>query len=165
MLAIAVGLKIDDEAGARIDAPQHTPRHTSEITGSAYVVDGDTIRIHGERIRLHGIDAPESDQTCRDSGGLYQCGQRARQALVKKIGNGIVRCEARGRDRYNRIIAVCRSDGENLNAWMVGEGWALAYRQYSSDFILREIAASTLNRGIWNGDFVSPWDWRQGRRR
>jgi endonuclease YncB( thermonuclease family) len=160
-----VGLKIDDEAGARIDASRHTPRHTGEITGSAYVVDGDTIRIRGERIRLHGIDAPENDQTCRDSGRLYPCGQRARQELVKKISNRIVRCEAKERDSYNRIIAVCRSGGENLNAWMVGEGWALAYRQYSSDFVLQEIDASIRNRGIWNGDFVPPWDWRQGQRR
>lgn len=30
------------------------------ITGTASVIDGDTIEIHGQRIRFHGIDAPES---------------------------------------------------------------------------------------------------------
>jgi hypothetical protein len=45
------------------------------IVGQASVVDADTIEIHGQRIRLAGIDAPESDQLCRDAGSnLYRCG-------------------------------------------------------------------------------------------
>jgi endonuclease YncB( thermonuclease family) len=34
------------------------------ITGTASVIDGDTIDIHGSRIRLHAIDAIESRQKC-----------------------------------------------------------------------------------------------------
>ncbi len=29
----------------------------ADITGTASVIDGDTIEIHGQRIRFHGIDA------------------------------------------------------------------------------------------------------------
>ena len=32
----------------------------ADITGTASVIDGDTIEVHGQRIRFHGIDAPES---------------------------------------------------------------------------------------------------------
>jgi hypothetical protein len=32
---------------------------------------------------------------------------------------------------YNRRTAVCLVDGEDLNAWQVREGLALAYRKYS----------------------------------
>ena len=33
----------------------------ADITGTARVIDGDTIEIAGQRIRLHDIAAPESD--------------------------------------------------------------------------------------------------------
>jgi endonuclease YncB( thermonuclease family) len=39
---------------------------TARITGTATVIDGDTIEIHGIRIRLEGTDAPESRQLCLD---------------------------------------------------------------------------------------------------
>ncbi len=29
----------------------------ADVTGTASVIDGDTIEVHGQRIRLHGIDA------------------------------------------------------------------------------------------------------------
>jgi endonuclease YncB( thermonuclease family) len=34
------------------------PLSSATITGTASVIDGDTIEIHGTRIRLFGIDAP-----------------------------------------------------------------------------------------------------------
>jgi endonuclease YncB( thermonuclease family) len=34
------------------------------LSGSARVIDGDTIDIAGTRIRAWGIDAPEREQTC-----------------------------------------------------------------------------------------------------
>jgi endonuclease YncB( thermonuclease family) len=45
--------------------------------GQASTIDGDTLEIHGTRIRLWGIDAPESDQLCRNqTGEHYRCGQK-----------------------------------------------------------------------------------------
>ena len=40
-------------------------------------------------------------------------------------------CEERDRDSYGRIVAVCQLAGQDLNAWLVAQGWALAYRQHS----------------------------------
>lgn len=53
------------------------PKNTGPIIGQASIVDGDTIEIHGQQIRLAGIDAPESDQLCRDAdSALYRCEKR-----------------------------------------------------------------------------------------
>src|SRR5215217_5259419 len=93
--------------------------HDRVIAGRASVIDGDTIDIHGQRIRLFGVDAPESRQTCSDEQGKnYRCGQRAAQALDYRISGGVVTCEPQDRDRYGRVVAICRAHGEDLSAWM-----------------------------------------------
>jgi hypothetical protein len=47
---------------------------------------------------------------------------------------------------------------------MVFNGWALAYRKYSTDYVGQEQAAQEARRGIWRGQFVLPWEWRRGKR-
>jgi endonuclease YncB( thermonuclease family) len=135
------------------------------ITGTASVIDGDTIEIHGQRIRLHGIDAPESSQLCEGpDGSRYRCGQVAAFALANTIGRKPVSCNGQDRDRYDRIIAVCFLSGEDLNGWMVRQGHAVAYRRYSLDYVSAEEAAEHDGLGIWSGRFVLPWLWRRGER-
>ncbi len=73
-------------------------------------------------------------------------------------------CEDLGRDRYKRIIARCTVAGEDLEKWMVANGWALAYRRYSLDYVDEEADARAARRGIWAGEFVKPWEWRRGKR-
>ena len=137
---------------------------SAQLVGSACVTDGDTLRIGAQRIRLHGIDAPESKQTCRVAGKTWPCGAAATRALRERIAGRPITCEERDRDRYGRIVAVCRLAGEDVNAWMVSQGWALAYRKYSSDYVAQETAAKAARRGVWRGDFVSPGRWRRGER-
>src|SRR5690606_36901710 len=126
--------------------------------------DGDTLEIHGTRIRLHGIDAPESRQMCDAGGRQYRCGQKAALALSDRIGSRTVSCSPRDQDRYGRTVTVCSAGREDLNRWMVAKGWALAYRQYSTDYVAAELAAHAGRKGIWQGNFVEPWNWRRGIR-
>jgi endonuclease YncB( thermonuclease family) len=44
----------------------------------------------------------------------------------------------------------------------VAEGWALAYRQYSRDYVSDETEARSAGLNIWTGTFVMPWNWRRG---
>ena len=134
------------------------------LSGSARVVDGDTLEIRGTRVRLHGIDAPESGQSCRAGGRRWHCGREATRALSGRLGGRTVACEERDRDRYGRVFAVCRAGNGNVNAWMAAEGWAFAYRKYSRSYVAEEAAAKAARRGIWRGDVVAPWDWRKGKR-
>ncbi|MFC7540391.1 thermonuclease family protein [Siccirubricoccus deserti] len=103
------------------------------LIGRASVIDGDTIEIHGQRIRIHGIDAPEVRQPCVTAAGhAWRCGRQAALKLAAAIGDGPVRCEPRSRDRFRRVVAVCWRSRQDLGAWMVANGWAVASHQYSS---------------------------------
>ncbi|MDA1029792.1 MAG: thermonuclease family protein [Bacteroidetes bacterium] len=134
----------------------------ADTTGPARVIDGDTIVIAGERIRLHGIDAPETRQECRRGNGTpYRCGEASTEALRALVGSHPVRCEGSTHDRYGRLIGVCYANGVNLNAEMVRQGWAVAYRRYSEDYVSVEMEAQEAKRGIWAGDFEMPWEWRR----
>lgn len=138
------------------------------LSGRARIVDGDTLRLGDDRtaarIRLFGIDAPEHDQTCRDSTGRnWSCGLAAAQALRNHIGTATVHCMRRDTDRYGRTVAVCYVGDADLNEWMVREGWAVAYRQYSSDYLPAEADAHTRHAGIWAGQFELPSEWRRAR--
>ena len=129
------------------------------------MIDGDTLEIHGERIRLFGIDAPESGQTCLDAKGQrYRCGQKAALVLDARIGAGVVICERKGMDRYGRVVALCCVFGEDLGAWMVGLGWALASRAYSTRYVAAENLARSRGLGLWAGRFMPPWAWRRKHR-
>ena len=131
----------------------------ADVTGKPRVIDGDTIEIAGERIRLHGIDAPESKQTCADKTGReWGCGRMATQALKDAINDQEVVCKGDKRDRYKRLLAVCYVGKINLNAKMVGNGWALAYRKYSKDYVRAETFAKSRREGLWRGTFEPPWE-------
>ena len=137
------------------------------LAGYPEILDGDTLRFaSGERVRLAGVDAPESSQLCaKASGKRYGCGRAAREALKTLVGSGLVRCEASQRGRYGRLIAVCfNADGQDVAGRLVAQGWALAYRRYSSEYVSREQAARKARRGLWRGRFIKPWEWRRGRR-
>jgi endonuclease YncB( thermonuclease family) len=144
-------------------APTHAV--ASDLVGVASVIDGDTLEIRGVRIRLQGIDTPESRQSCmRASGARWRCGQQAALALSDRIGRRTINCAVCDVDRYDRAIAVCTQGNQDLNRWLVSEGWAVAYRRYSRDYIEAETAARSAGRNIWSEQFVMPWDWRRGQR-
>lgn len=154
----------ETDAGMSV-APSDAPATGVAIVGVASVIDGDTIDVHGARIRLNGIDAPESGQRCQDAQGTdWRCGQQAALALSDHIGRRSVTCRQTDMDRYGRVVADCFSGGENLNRWMVSAGWAVAYRQYSTAYVAAEDGARGSGRGIWQGRFEMPWDWRAARR-
>ena len=136
------------------------PSHAhADTTGQPRVVDGDTIHIVDTKIRLHGIDAPEMKQTCRTSKGKEQlCGVLAKQALERLVKGQDVTCKGDTRDRYKRLLAVCYVGLLNINEQMVVDGWALAYRKYSKDYVRAETFAKSRREGLWRTEFVPPWE-------
>ena len=125
------------------------------------VTDGDTIRIGDERIRFSGIDAPELKQTCIYQSLEFQCGEFSKTLLIQKIANQEVNCIREGNDQYGRTLAECFVGEESLSSYLVREGYAFAYRQYSDQFIQDEEYAQSRENGMWSMEFLFPWDYRK----
>ena len=125
------------------------------------IVDGDTIHINKIKYRLHGIDAPEIKQLCKKKEKNYKCGVKSKEFLVSLIGSKSVKCNHKDKDRYKRIVAECFAGETNLNKELVRNGWALAYRDYSKDYVIDEEYAQENNLGMWKGTFIHPKKWRK----
>jgi endonuclease YncB( thermonuclease family) len=141
------------------------------VSGSARVVDGDTLVVGRERVRLYGVDAPESKQLCTDARGKeYACGVVAKDALAKRVsaGGGKVSCRVRERDQYGRLVGTCNLGAapseEDAGEWMVSRGQAVAYKKITPLYVKTEEQARRSRQGIWDGEFEPPAKWRYERR-
>ena len=126
-------------------------------------IDGDSLRAEdGVEYRLFGIDAPELHQSCNDvNGKSWQCGRAAKAELTAIINRGDVTCEARAKDRYGRIVAVCSAEGvPDVGEEMVRHGYAVVLGFGRSDYQELQDEAEAAKRGIWRGSFERPSDWR-----
>ena len=128
------------------------------------VIDGDTIHIGKLKYRFFGIDAPETKQICEKDNIKIQCGIIAKNVLKNKIGDKIPECIVKDKDRYQRLVAECFIGKESLSRFMVREGYAVAYSQYSKDFIEDEKYAKENKLGIWSMNFQMPSEYRKSLR-
>ncbi len=101
-------------------------------------------------------------QTCKTpKGHQSKCGVLSKQFLSDLLSNREITCKGEEKDRYGRLIAVCFIDWMDINEQIVMEGWALAYRKYSEDYVRAENYAKSMRRGIWKTEFEPPWEWRR----
>lgn len=140
--------------------PSDAARSTST---DVRVVDGDSLRIGDRNIRLVGIDAPERAQTCRDGRNReWACGTAATARLTELIARGPVTCTPKGHDRYGRTLAVCSSGAvTDLGQALVREGYAVNYTFDDDGYADAEAEARAAGRGLWQGAFERPQDWRR----
>ncbi len=134
------------------------------LAGNYTVIDGDTMMLEGRSVRLQGIDAPESDQSCERGGASWNCGAAATDALASLVTGERVTCSIVGQDAYGRDLGVCASRSFDLNATMVEEGWAVAYRTYSAEYVPQEVRAKAARKGIWSSQFTLPEFHRSAQR-
>lgn len=122
------------------------------------VIDGDTLDVlvanRPVRVRLAQIDAPERSQAY---------GARARQTLSALAFRRVVTVADAGVDGYGRTLGTVIVGGANINAAMVNQGMAWAYRWYLADrsLVRLEQQARAAHRGLWNDPApVAPWLFR-----
>jgi len=130
------------------------------ISGPATALDGDSLLVAGQKIRLFGIDAPEFTQTCTRDGETWECGKAAKEQLAALVKGAHVECWRVDTDSFGRAVSTCNADREDLNRTMVEQGWALAYREFSTDYVGAEQQARSYGLGLWGGEFETPSDFR-----
>ena len=77
-----------------------------------------------------------------------------------------MRCRIADRDRYLRLLGTCVAGSVELNRWMVEAGWAVAFEVHGGPplFAAEEEQARRAKRGIWQGPFERPRQWRDQHR-
>jgi endonuclease YncB( thermonuclease family) len=127
------------------------------------VSDADTIYL-GElfKIRLKAIDAPELNQTCVRNDETWPCGKAATEFLSSMVLGKEVVCTHSMKDKYKRLLSICKIDGIDINKTLVENGYALSF--YTDHYKASENMARNKKSGIWGGKFIVPQKWRKGER-
>src|SRR5262249_10078182 len=113
-------------------------------------VDGDTLRSPTAEVRLYGIDALELDQTCT----AWPGGRDAQTKLKSLIARRATDCTPKGRDPYNRTLAVCRtSSTPDLGEALVRKGLATnsGIADKPGPYAAAQADAQAAKRGMWKG--------------
>lgn len=134
-----------------------------KVADRTTAIDGDTLRSGDVEVRLFSVDAPELGQTCTASDGKdWECGREAQRRLKALIGRYAVDCTPRGRDNFSRVVAICgTSKVPDLGEALVREGLAVNLDgRGQGHYRDAELSAEAAKRGLWQGSFERPSDWR-----
>lgn len=125
------------------------PAGADDLSGFVFVQDDGTLRIRGRTIYLFGIYIPPTAEDCYTFIRPPSCAPRAVLALEFRFGNDFLRCDITARRPDGTLTARCRSDDEDLSAWMLRRGWAVALPDAPFEYHALEKIARTQGRGIW----------------
>jgi len=131
-----------------------SPLIAYELSSSAIVNEDGTLRIKGTTVHLHGIYIPKTDRTCKTYRSPPICGTRASVALEFKI-DGFVRCDIRDELDDGSVVGWCRvkaskfNEGEDLSAYLLEKGWAVALPDAPFEYQTLEKIAQSRNFGVW----------------
>lgn len=116
----------------------------SKLSGRAWVIDGDTIKIGRTKIRLAGIDAPEIDMPF---------GQKSKWAMVDICKGQRVTVVMHGETSYDRQVGTAYlPDGRDIGAEIIRRGLALDLAFYSGGKY-RNLEPEGVRRKLANGQF------------
>jgi len=125
-----------------------------EFSSYASVEDDGSLRVGGRKVHLYGIYIPPTNYSCRTFLRPVVCGSRAALWLDFKI-QGFVHCEEKGVHDDRGIIAACYvnrshfSAGEDLAAYLIRQGWAMALPEAPFEYHALEKIARQQFAGVW----------------
>lgn len=161
LLATALWVSVSPGLAASAKAPGNPPEREAYAAKVTRVFDGDTLWVKPleggryRKLRIDGIDAPEICQR----GGVA-----SRDALAARVLNQVVAVGVRQRDDYGRGLAKLTHQGDDVAAWMVGQGHAWSYRwgRHPGPFKDEEARARRARKGLFaDGSVELPRDFRK----
>lgn len=120
-----------------------------EISGFAFVQEDGALKLSGTLIYLFGIYVPPTEQSCYTFVRPPPCGPRASLALDFKTSGQLIHCAPIATNPDGSLCARCSSEGEDLGAWMLQRGWAVALQNAPAEYLTLERIAHAKNIGIW----------------
>jgi len=125
-----------------------------EIVGHAIVRDDGSLLIKEQVVHLDGIYLPPTNRLCRDWIRPVRCDSRVVLALDFKV-KGFIRCFPQSENPDGSLNAVCYVNrtgfdpGEDLAAYLLERGWALALPQAPFEYHALEKIAISQEVGVW----------------
>jgi endonuclease YncB( thermonuclease family) len=138
-----------------------------ELVGLAIVRSDGTLLIKERVVRLHGIYIPPTERQCREWIRPVRCDSRATLALDFRV-KGFIHCFVAGEHADGSLEATCYADrtsfdpGEDLAAYLIERGWALALPNAPFAYHALEKIAMQRELGVWGypidslGDRIYP---------
>jgi endonuclease YncB( thermonuclease family) len=125
-----------------------------ELHSYAAINANGSLQIKGKTVHLYGIHIPSTNRTCRTDRNPPVCGSRAVVALERKI-DGFVRCEIMRQNADRSLVGLCRVNsspfdpGEDLSAYLLEQGWAVALPDAPFEYQTLEKIARSRGFGVW----------------
>lgn len=154
--------KVEPEPEPEPEPEEFNPMNFPVIYGAVRVLNADTLAINGYSLVLFGIDGPEPNQTCADNRGRsYNCGQQAANWLKSWLKNNEIKCYVLDQNASGKLLGTCNYGPYDIGAALVNAGWAVANTAQTDIYYPYEVQANRARRGLWQGKFYKPWDWRK----
>jgi endonuclease YncB( thermonuclease family) len=131
-----------------------SPAEAFEVQGHALVQNDGSLLINGRVVRLHGVYLPPTEHRCEARILPIQCAERSVLQLKFKV-KGYVYCDPRSVNSDGSLNAVCYAGrtsfdpGEDLGAFLILNGWALATPEAPFEYQALEKIARTREVGVW----------------
>ena len=137
-----------------LQALSSAPVYAREISSYAFINEDGTLRIKRKTIHLYGIHIPKTGKHCNTNLRPPVCGSRAALALEFKI-QGFVSCEIIEENTDGSLVGWCRvnasrlNEGEDLSAYLLERGWAVALPDAPVEYQALEKIAYRRGVGMW----------------
>lgn len=128
--------------------------NASSIQGLGIVQDDGTLLVGGHRVQLFGIYLPPSDRQCDTTWVPIRCANRS-VVQLNRIAKGFLYCDAQTETPTGHLSAICYvgrtafDAGQDLGAYLVQQGWALATPEAPFEYHALEKLARSREIGLW----------------